>query len=123
MREPDSGSLVQILLSGVLEVEPYRELNLTHCAAVFNVRDFTVIAALAINAGVTSVLLTKSVNRVVEHVEEIRSELRAEPLTDTELFNHRKVGVEASRPVESVPANIANLAASWKGKRSGFWLR
>jgi hypothetical protein len=107
----------------VLEIEPDRELNLAHGGAVFYVGNFSVVSALAINAGIPAIVRTEGINRVVEDVEEIGAELRTEFLTDMELLNHRKIRVESARSVESVLADIADCAASGKSKWPGFLLR
>ena len=70
----------------VLEIEAQRKLDLPHCSAVFDVRNFPVVAALAINAGIPAVVRTEGINRVVEQVEEIGAELRTEPFVDLDFL-------------------------------------
>ena len=106
-----------------LEVEPYGELNLAHCGAVFYVGNFPIVSALAVNASIRAIVRTEGINRVVEDIEEIGAELRTESLTDTELLDHRKIRVESVRSVEGVLADIADRSASGKGKRSRLRLR
>ena len=99
-----------------LEVEPYRELNLAHRGSIFNVGDLPVVSALAINAGITPVILAEGINRVVEDIEEIGAELRTESLTDMELLDHGKIRVKSTRSMEGVPANVADFAATRQSK-------
>jgi hypothetical protein len=82
-------SPLQYVRLRVLEIEADCELDLPHCSAVFDVRNFPVVAALAINAGIPAIVRTEGINRVVEQVEEIRAELRTEPFVDLEFLHYR----------------------------------
>src|SRR6266478_9488421 len=101
----------ETFLTSGLEVEPHRELNLTHRAAIFKARDLTVVAARAIDT-----VRGQRIHRVVENVEEIRAELHIEPLVDGELLHYRHVRVESTRSMERVAPNVAQVAFCRIGK-------
>ena len=68
--------------SRMLEVEPQRELQFPHRGSTFDVCYFPVIAALAINARVGSVISAERVHRVVEEVKCVHAELSFDSLCD-----------------------------------------
>ena len=47
---------------------------------------------------------------MIEHVESVHAELCAEPLRDPELLHRRQIGLEPRRPMERVPANVAQVS-------------
>jgi hypothetical protein len=75
--------------ASILEVEADGKLQLPHGCAVFQGRNLAVVAPLAIDTAVSSIVLAESIDGVIENVEGIHAELRAEPLRDPE-FLHRR---------------------------------
>ena len=63
-----------------LEVESQGKLQLPHCRTAFQAGDLPVIASLTVYAGLGSVVCTESVDRVIEYVESIRTELHTQSL-------------------------------------------
>src|SRR5450631_1004616 len=68
----------------ILEVEADGELQLPHGCTALQGCDFAVVAALAINTAIRSVVLAESVDRMVEDIESIHAELRAQSLENLE---------------------------------------
>src|SRR5262252_4486728 len=106
------------MVKPTLEIETDRELQLPHRGAIFNIRNLAIVATLAINAGIPSVVLTKRIHRVVEYIESIHPELCRQPFVDREPLHHREVRVKTRRPMECIASNIANCSATRQCERS-----
>ena len=100
------------------EVEPHSKLQLPHRCAVFNVRDLPIVPALAIDAAVGPVVCAKGIDRMVEDVEGVHTELGTQLFCDRESLHYRHIGVEPSWSMECVPAKISERAATGQSKRS-----
>ena len=112
-----SDSLQNALSYINLEVEAHCELNLPHRGAVLDIGNLPIVAAAAVNAVIRSVVGAECIDGVVEHVEEIRPELRTHPFADMEFLDYRKVGIETRRTMECIAAKVADGTASWKSER------
>src|SRR5437879_8353343 len=83
-----------------LERNPEAELQLTHRRVRLYVGDNPVAGAVNAIAGTV-------VDRVVEHVEELRLELGLHPLRDGEVLKDRHIRPELARPRVAVPPDVA----------------
>ena len=73
--------------ASTLEIEADSKLQLSHRCATFQGRNLAVVAPLAINTAVSSIVRAEGIDRVIEHVEGIHAELRAKPLCDPKLLH------------------------------------
>ena len=105
--------------ASILEVEADSKLQLPHSRATFQAGDLPVVSTLAINAVVSSIVCTESIDGVIENVEGVHPELRADSFRDMELLYRRHVRVEARRAMVGVPAKVAQVSATRIGEDSG----
>ncbi len=101
-----------------LEVEADGKLQLPHGRAALQSRNLAIVAALAIDTAVSPVVLAESIDGVIENVESIHAELRAESFRDLELLHRRQIGVEARRAMVGVAAEVAEVPDARIGEDS-----
>ena len=106
-----------------LEVESDSELQRSHAGSAFESCNLPVVASLAVDAAVGSIIRTEGVHRVIEYVKRVHAELRHEPLVDVEPLRDRHVVIEAGWSIESVATKVADRSTSWQSERPLLWLR
>src|SRR5258708_27310829 len=110
------------VLTPRLEIEPQRELQSPHGRSVLKAGDLPGVSAPTVNTSACPVVGAEGVDRVIEHVEGVRAELRVESFVDLELLHHREVGIESSRSVLRVAANVTKDAGARIRERPGVSL-
>ena len=83
-----------------LERNPEAELHLPHLAVGLQAADDAVSAAVNTAVGI-------AVDGMVEHIEELRLELRVNPLGDGEVLKDGHVRQELARPSELIALDVA----------------
>ena len=71
-----------------LERQSQTELDLTHGASTFDIGDLSIVATLAVNATVGSVVCTEGKHWMIEDIEGIHDEFRPHALSDSKGFRH-----------------------------------
>ena len=96
-----------------LERNPEAELQLPHLAVGLQTADNAISAAINTGVGI-------AIDGVVEHIEELRLELRFDPLRDGEVLEDGHVRQEFSGPREAVALDIPELGDAGIGKRTAL---
>ena len=84
-----------------------------HQAVGFQAGDQTTAAAINATVGI-------AINGMIEHVEELRLELRVHPLRNGEVLENGHVRQEFSRPGEAVAPNVPEVANAGIVKRAAL---
>jgi len=77
-----------------LEVQAERELQLTHRGPAFYIRYLPVVATLAVNATIGSIIAAECVDWVVKDVKSVHAELKLDPLSDGNVLHQGEVRIE-----------------------------
>src|SRR5258708_34386858 len=107
------------VLTPRLEIEPQRELQSPHGRSVLKAGDLPGVSAPTVNTSACPVVGAEGVDRVIEHVEGVRAELRVESFVDLELLHNREVGIESNRTVFRVGSKVTKDSAPMIRARAG----
>ena len=114
----------ELITNGGLEGEPQTKLKLPHAASVEIILDIGDLAGIS-SAVDTSVALRagKRVDRMVENVVRIHTELGIEALGDLEVLRNRRLAAEVPRTSERVTAKVSVGTACRQRERARRWTR
>src|SRR5258706_11698864 len=95
----------------VLEIEAQRKLDLAHRVTELKTCDLAIVLSRTVDRGIGI-----CINRVIEEVEDVGSELHIEPLVHWKLLDDGQVRGQRSRSPERFTTDVAQLSFCRIGK-------